>query len=581
MRRKNWHGSRPESMFFELNTDRPDGEKKHAVAKKMRKMAAAAVFAFVTAAAFCTTGVRSYAFNLGPGMENYNIQIYQEQPENNPAYNNGWTSNIGPGGTGSNPGGGIDSEKDYAYSKGPGNEAANQYAKTENSTTYIHNTYRGGSWRQRADGKWALYKPDGNPVSSQWAYVDGKTYLLDMYGIMQTGWQNVNENWYYLNSKGAMQTGWLLKEGKYYFLNNDGIRMGQYPGKLVLLPETKRGHADECLYTGCTVRKRRGSFNSMKLKIGNVELENNVILAPMAGVTDMPYRILCREQGAGLVCMEMVSAKAILYKNKNTQELLKVDDRERPVSLQLFGSDPDIVADIAASLEDGPYDIFDINMGCPVPKIVKNGEGSALMKNPKLVEEILTKLVKAVKKPVTVKFRKGFDDTCINAVEIAKIAESAGVAAVAVHGRTREQYYSGKADWNIIREVKNAVKIPVIGNGDVFTPQDAKRLVEETGCDGIMVARGAKGNPWIFKQITHYLDTGELLPRPSVEELKAMILRHGQMMLEFKGELAGMREMRKHVAWYTAGYPNSAALRNDINAVATFEELTELIGKRL
>ena len=302
----------------------------------------------------------------------------------------------------------------------------------------------------------------------------------------------------------------------------------------------------------------------MTLKIGNVELENNVILAPMAGVTDMPYRILCREQGAGLVCMEMVSAKAILYKNKNTQELLKVDERERPVSLQLFGSDPDIVADIAASLEDGPYDIFDINM-----------------RNPKLVEEILTKLVKAVKKPVTVKFRKGFDDTCINAVEIAKIAESAGVAAVAVHGRTREQYYSGKADWNIIREVKKAVKIPVIGNGDVFTPQDAKRLVEETGCDGIMVARGAKGNPWIFKQITHYLETGELLPRPSVEELKAMILRHGQMMMEFKGELAGMREMRKHVAWYTAGYPNSAALRNEINSVATLEELTELIGTRL
>ena len=317
------------------------------------------------------------------------------------------------------------------------------------------------------------------------------------------------------------------------------------------------------------------------LKIGDVSLKNNLILAPMAGVTDLPFRLLCKEQGAGLLCMEMVSAKAIYFNNKNTEELLTIDDREPSVSLQLFGSDPDIISEMAKKIENRPFSILDINMGCPVPKIVKNGEGSALMRNPKLVEEILTKLVKAVKKPVTVKFRKGFDDTCINAVEIAKIAESAGVAAVAVHGRTREQYYSGKADWNIIREVKKAVKIPVIGNGDVFTPQDAKRLVEETGCDGIMVARGAKGNPWIFKQITHYLETGELLPRPSVEELKAMILRHGQMMMEFKGELAGMREMRKHVAWYTAGYPNSAALRNEINSVATLEELTELIGTRL
>ena len=318
-----------------------------------------------------------------------------------------------------------------------------------------------------------------------------------------------------------------------------------------------------------------------KLQIGSVTLPNNLILGPMAGVTDLPFRLLCKEQGAGLLCMEMVSAKAILYKNKNTESLLSIDEREKPVSLQMFGSDPQIMAQIAKQIEERPFDILDINMGCPVPKIVKNGEGSALMRNPKLVEEILTKLVKAVKKPVTVKFRKGFDDTCINAVEIAKIAESVGVAAVAVHGRTREQYYSGKADWSIIREVKNAVKIPVIGNGDVFTPQDAKRLVEETGCDGIMVARGAKGNPWIFKQINHYLETGELLPRPSVEELKAMILRHGQMMMEFKGELAGMREMRKHVAWYTAGYPNSAALRNEINSVATLGELTELIGTRL
>ncbi len=319
----------------------------------------------------------------------------------------------------------------------------------------------------------------------------------------------------------------------------------------------------------------------MKLKIGNVMLENNVLLAPMAGVTDLPYRVLCREQGCGLVCMEMVSAKAVLYNNRNTKELLQVDERERPVSLQLFGSDPHILSDIAARLEEGPYDIFDINMGCPVPKIVKNGEGSALMKDPALVEEILTAMVKAVKKPVTVKIRKGFDDSSVNAVEIAKIAEACGVAAVAVHGRTREQFYSGKADWDIIRRVKEAVRIPVIGNGDVFTAEDAKRLVDTTGCDGIMVARGAKGNPWIFREITEYLDTGRKPERPSVEELKEMILRHGRMMLKFKGELAGMREMRKHVSWYTAGYPNSAALRNDINMVSSMEELEALIKERL
>ena len=319
----------------------------------------------------------------------------------------------------------------------------------------------------------------------------------------------------------------------------------------------------------------------MRLKIGTVELENNVILGPMAGVTDLPFRLLCREQGAGLVCMEMVSAKAVFYGNRNTKELLQVNPGERPVSLQLFGSDPEILSDIAARLEEGPYDLFDLNMGCPVPKVVKNGEGSALMKDPKLVERILSSMVRALKKPVTVKIRKGFDDTCVNAVEIARIAEGCGAAAVAVHGRTREQYYSGKADWEIIRQVKEAVSIPVIGNGDVDSPEAAKRMLAETGCDGVMVARGAKGNPWIFKRITEYLETGRIPPKPSREEVKAMMLRHGEMMVEFKGEAAAMREMRKHVAWYTAGWPHSAALRNDINAVETMEALRELIETRM
>ena len=319
----------------------------------------------------------------------------------------------------------------------------------------------------------------------------------------------------------------------------------------------------------------------MRLKIGTVELENNVILGPMAGVTDLPFRLVCREQGAGLVCMEMVSAKAVFYGNRNTKELLQVNPGERPVSLQLFGSDPEVLSDIAARLEEGPYDLFDLNMGCPVPKVVKNGEGSALMKDPKLVERILSSMVRALKKPVTVKIRKGFNDESVNAVEIARIAEGCGAAAVAVHGRTREQYYSGKADWEIIRQVKEAVSIPVIGNGDVDSPEAAKRMLAETGCDGVMVARGAKGNPWIFKRITEYLETGRIPPKPSREEVKAMMLRHGEMMVEFKGEAAAMREMRKHVAWYTAGWPHSAALRNDINAVETMEALRELIETRM
>lgn len=319
----------------------------------------------------------------------------------------------------------------------------------------------------------------------------------------------------------------------------------------------------------------------MKLKIGNVELDNNLILAPMAGVTDLPFRMLCKEQGCGLLYTEMVSAKAILYKNRNTRELLKVREEERPIAVQLFGSDPDIVSDMAAQIEDGPYDIIDINMGCPVPKVVNNGEGSALMKDPKLVEAILSSMVKKLKKPVTVKFRKGFDDDHVNAVEIAKIAESCGVSAVAVHGRTREQYYSGKADWNIIRQVKEAVKIPVIGNGDIWKPEDAKRMLEETGCDGLMLARGAQGNPWLFSRINHYLDMGELLPEPDRAEISRMILRHARLQIELKGEVLGMKEMRKHIAWYTAGLPHSAGIRRECNQVETLPELEALLQEKL
>ena len=315
------------------------------------------------------------------------------------------------------------------------------------------------------------------------------------------------------------------------------------------------------------------------LTIGNVTLPNNLILAPMAGVTDLPFRLLCKEQGAGLLCMEMVSAKAILYKNKNTESLLTIDERECPVSLQLFGSEPDIISQIAHEIEERPFDILDLNMGCPVPKIVNNGEGSALMKNPRLAGEIIEKTARAVKKPVTVKIRKGFDDNHVNAVEMAKIAEASGAAAIAVHGRTREQYYSGKADWDIIRQVKEAVSIPVIGNGDLLTAEDVIAMYEQTGCDGFMIARGVQGNPWIFKQILHYFETGEHLKKPSFTEVKEMILRHAKMMQEYKGEYIGMREIRKHAAWYTAGYPNSAKLRVLINEVETYDELEACLNK--
>ena len=317
------------------------------------------------------------------------------------------------------------------------------------------------------------------------------------------------------------------------------------------------------------------------MKIGNVELDNPYILAPMAGVTDLPFRLLCKEQGAGLLCMEMVSAKALQYKNKNTKALLAIHPQEYPVSLQLFGSDPEIISEQARRIEELPFQILDINMGCPVPKVVRNGEGSALMKNPKLVYEIVSQTVKAIEKPVTVKIRKGFDDTCINAVEIAKVIEEAGASAVAVHGRTREQYYSGQADWDIIRQVKEAVSIPVIGNGDVTSGERAIAIRKETGCDGVMIGRGAQGNPWIFHELVEYERTGVLPTRPTKQEIKQTMLRHARLQIEFKGDYLGIREMRKHVAWYTKGMEGSAKLRDDINRVESYEELEELLNQRI
>ena len=317
----------------------------------------------------------------------------------------------------------------------------------------------------------------------------------------------------------------------------------------------------------------------MQWKIGNVRMENPFVLAPMAGVTDLPFRRLCKEQGAGLICMEMVSAKAISFHNKNTEVLMEIDPCEHPVSMQLFGSEPELMAEVAKSIEDRPFDILDVNMGCPVPKVVNNGEGSALLKDPDLIVRIVKSVSSAISKPLTVKMRIGFEKEPVDIVEIAKRVEDAGAAAIAVHGRTRQQYYSGTADWDAIRRVKEAVSIPVIGNGDVDSPLKAEALMRETGCDAVMIGRAVRGNPWIFREMNHYFTTGELMERPSPAEVREMILRHARAQIELKGEFTGIREMRKHVAWYTAGMRHSAALRRESNTIANYKELEELLQK--
>ncbi|HAU83964.1 MAG TPA: tRNA dihydrouridine synthase DusB [Lachnospiraceae bacterium] len=315
----------------------------------------------------------------------------------------------------------------------------------------------------------------------------------------------------------------------------------------------------------------------MSLKIGDITVDGNLALGPMAGVTDLPFRVLCKEQGADLIYTEMVSAKGIYYKNKNTDALLEIREDERPVALQLFGCDPEIMGSMAAQIEHRNFDILDINMGCPVPKVVNNGEGSALLKTPELAGKVVESIATSIKKPVSVKFRIGYDEIDKNIVDFAKRMEASGAQLIAVHGRTRAQYYSGTANWDVIRQVKEAVSIPVLGNGDVFTPQDAKAMLEQTGCDGIMIARGVRGNPWLFKQVKAYLEKGEFIPKPSCEELVKMVLRHGKLQVEWKGENIGIKEMRKHVAWYTTGYKNSAKLRGRVNEINTYADLEEVM----
>lgn len=315
------------------------------------------------------------------------------------------------------------------------------------------------------------------------------------------------------------------------------------------------------------------------MNIGNIELSAPLALAPMAGITDLPFRLICRRLGCGMTVSEMVSAKGLLYKNVKTTEMLRIDDGERPTAIQLFGSVPAELAEAARMVEASGADMIDFNMGCPVPKIVNNGEGSALMKNPQLAHDILAAMVKAVKIPVTVKFRAGWDDNNRNAVEIARAVEAAGVSAVAVHGRTRQQFYEGKADWSIIADVKQAVKVPVFGNGDIFTVADGLRMLEQTGCDGLMIGRGADGNPWLFTALAAAL-RGEPLPQPpSLKERLAQAAEHLEMLIAYKNEVVAVKEMRRHISAYLKGMPHAAEFRGRFHKVDTQEQFSELLAE--